>query len=206
MVFLASLVPLEILVWRGFHNEPDRESHRVHHALDRRLDHAISDPDAGDHSVAKNIEAAAADPLPAHAWAFCVFLRLPALFHVDRLDKFFNWSEMWKDVQKRRFITVGFAGFMLLVPLAVTSTAGWIRRLGGKRWQLLHRLIYVTAILGVIHYWWLVKSDIHKPLQYAVIVGLLLLWRVADWIIQRPTKVATRTATRREAPARAETA
>ncbi len=72
---------------------------------------------------------------------------------------------MWKDVQKRRFITVGFAGFVLLIPLAITSTAGWIRRLGGKRWQLLHRLIYVTAILGVIHYYWLVKSDVTKPLR-----------------------------------------
>ena len=71
---------------------------------------------------------------------------------------------MWKDVQKRRFITVGFAAFVLMIPLAVTSTAGMIRRLGGRRWQMLHRAIYVSAVLGVIHYYWLVKSDVRKPL------------------------------------------
>ncbi len=71
---------------------------------------------------------------------------------------------MLKDVGKRPFITVGFLGFLLLVPLAITSTAGMIRRLGGRRWRILHRLIYVTAILGVIHYYWLVKSDVRKPL------------------------------------------
>ncbi|HEV2697584.1 MAG TPA: protein-methionine-sulfoxide reductase heme-binding subunit MsrQ, partial [Terriglobales bacterium] len=70
------------------------------------------------------------------------------------LDKFFNLHEMLVDVAKRKFITVGFTAFVLLIPLAVTSTAGWIRRLGGKRWQTLHRLVYVSAICGVIHYLW----------------------------------------------------
>jgi methionine sulfoxide reductase heme-binding subunit len=97
------------------------------------------------------------------------------------LDRYFNAQQMWADVIKRRFITVGFAGFVLLIPLAVTSTAGWIRRLGGKRWQMLHRGIYFAAIAGVIHYAWLVKSDEHKPLQYAAMVGVLLLWRVGVW-------------------------
>jgi sulfoxide reductase heme-binding subunit YedZ len=101
------------------------------------------------------------------------------------LDKFFAWSEMWKDVQKRRFITVGYAAFVLMIPLAVTSTAGMIRRLGGKRWQMLHRVIYVSAILGVIHYYWLVKSDVRKPLLYAVIVGILLAYRLGMWIYGR---------------------
>jgi sulfoxide reductase heme-binding subunit YedZ len=113
------------------------------------------------------------------------------------LDKFFNWTEMWKDVQKRRFITVGFAGFVLLMPLAVTSTAGWIRRLGGKRWQLLHRLIYVTAILGVIHYYWLVKSDVRKPVEYACIFGVLLAWRIGDWLNGRRKRLATQTIPRK---------
>jgi sulfoxide reductase heme-binding subunit YedZ len=85
---------------------------------------------------------------------------------------------MWKDVYKRRFITVGFLAFVLMIPLAVTSTAGWIRRLGGARWQMLHRLIYVSAIAGVIHYYWLVKSDVRKPVFYGVLVGILLLFRV----------------------------
>jgi sulfoxide reductase heme-binding subunit YedZ len=121
------------------------------------------------------------------------------------LDKFFDWSEMWKDVQKRRFITVGFAGFILLIPLAITSTAGWIRRLGGKRWALLHRAVYLTAILGVIHYYWLVKSDVTKPLQYAWMVGILLAWRVGDWLYGRWNRTAPR-AVRRETPTSAETA
>lgn len=101
------------------------------------------------------------------------------------LDRFFNLHDMWADVEKRRFITVGFAAFLLLIPLAVTSTKGWIRRLGGKRWQGLHRAIYVSAILGVIHYAWLVKSDEHKPLQYAAILGVLLAWRVGAWLRKR---------------------
>jgi methionine sulfoxide reductase heme-binding subunit len=94
------------------------------------------------------------------------------------LDKFFDPHELWADVVKRRYITVGFTGFVLLIPLAVTSTAGWIRRLGGKRWQLLHRLVYVTAVCGVVHYYWLVKSDIRLPVFYGFLVALLLGWRL----------------------------
>ncbi|HWZ99887.1 MAG TPA: protein-methionine-sulfoxide reductase heme-binding subunit MsrQ [Candidatus Dormibacteraeota bacterium] len=95
-------------------------------------------------------------------------------------DQSFNFSGMWDDVAKRKFVTVGFAAFVLMIPLAATSTAEMIRRLGGKRWQALHRLIYMSAILGVIHYYWLVKSDVRKPLIYAFFVGILLLWRVWD--------------------------
>lgn len=95
------------------------------------------------------------------------------------LDKFFDWSEMTADVMKRRFITVGFTGFVLLIPLAVTSTAGWIRRLGGRRWRMLHRLIYLTAIAGVLHFYWLVKSNVSKPLIYGFLVVLLLGYRAA---------------------------
>ncbi len=98
------------------------------------------------------------------------------------LDKFFNVHEMLADVVKRKFITVGFTGFVLLIPLAITSTAGWIRRLGGKRWQTLHRLIYVSAIAGVIHYLWLVKADRTKPLEYGFILFVLLAYRVVVWL------------------------
>jgi sulfoxide reductase heme-binding subunit YedZ len=94
------------------------------------------------------------------------------------LDKFFDLSEMWKDIVKRKYITVGFTAFLLLIPLAVTSTAGWIRRLGGKRWQMLHRLIYFSAALGVIHYYWMVKSAVIRPLTHGAIVAVLLLWRL----------------------------
>jgi len=102
------------------------------------------------------------------------------------LDKFFNFHEMLVDVAKRKFITVGFTAFVLLIPLALTSTKGWIRRLGGKRWQALHRLIYVSAIAGVIHYLWLVKADIRKPLEYGAVLALLLGYRVVLRI--RPRK------------------
>jgi sulfoxide reductase heme-binding subunit YedZ len=95
------------------------------------------------------------------------------------LDQFFDASAIAKDVLKRPFITVGFAAFLLMVPLALTSTQGWIRRLGGKRWQALHRLIYATAVLGVVHYWWLVKADISRPLAYGVIIATLLAARLA---------------------------
>jgi methionine sulfoxide reductase heme-binding subunit len=104
------------------------------------------------------------------------------------LDKFFDLHEIWADVTKRRFITVGFTGFVLLIPLALTSTQGWIRRLGGKRWRALHRLIYFSAIAGVIHYWWLVKADITKPAQYAFVLSLLLGYRLVVWFTRR-TKV-----------------
>jgi methionine sulfoxide reductase heme-binding subunit len=101
------------------------------------------------------------------------------------LDKFFDWPEMLKDIYKRPFITAGFTAFVLMAPLALTSTKGWIGRLGGKRWQLLHRLIYLSAIAGVVHYYWLVKSDIRLPLLYGAILGVLLLWRAAAWLAAR---------------------
>lgn len=99
------------------------------------------------------------------------------------LDKFFDVHEMLKDVAKRRFITVGFTAFVLMIPLAVTSTRGWIRRLGGKRWNLLHRLIYISAVAGVIHYTWLVKADLTKPLEYAAVVSVLLGYRLVVWAV-----------------------
>jgi methionine sulfoxide reductase heme-binding subunit len=97
------------------------------------------------------------------------------------LDKFFDLHAMLADIAKRKFITIGFTGFVLLIPLALTSTSGWIRRLGGKRWQALHRLIYFSAIAGVIHYWWLVKADIRKPRDYAIVLSILLGYRILVW-------------------------
>ena len=82
------------------------------------------------------------------------------------------------DIAMRPFITVGFTAFVLMIPLAITSTTGWIRRLGGKRWALLHRLVYGTAIAGVVHYWWLVKADIRRPMIYGAIVAVLLGFRL----------------------------
>ncbi len=94
------------------------------------------------------------------------------------LDQFFAVGFIVKDVIKRPFITMGFTAFVLLVPLAVTSTKGWIRRLG-RRWQLLHRLIYISAVCAAIHYLWKVKVMIGSPVYYAVVIGLLLAFRIA---------------------------
>jgi len=100
-------------------------------------------------------------------------------------DHFFDVAEMWRDVVKRPFITVGFIAFVLLIPLAATSTNAMIRRLGGKRWQWLHRLIYAIAPLAIVHFWWMkaAKNDLGQPLLFAVIVlallGMRLYWRQA---------------------------
>lgn len=93
-------------------------------------------------------------------------------------DKFFVWHDILADIAKRKFITVGFLGFVLMIPLAVTSTKGMIRRLG-KKWVVIHRLIYASAGLGVVHYYWLVKADHRLPLAYGVILAALLGYRVA---------------------------
>jgi sulfoxide reductase heme-binding subunit YedZ len=107
------------------------------------------------------------------------------------LDKSFSLSDMWADVLKRRFITVGMLGFALLLPLAITSTAGWVRRLGFARWQRLHRLIYFAALAGVIHYCWLVKSDERLPLMYGAILAVLMAYRFFIWKKAAAPRTAT---------------
>jgi sulfoxide reductase heme-binding subunit YedZ len=96
-----------------------------------------------------------------------------------------------EDIYKRPFITIGFATWLTMLPLAMTSTAGWIRRLGGTRWNRLHRLVYLTGILGPLHYWWLVKADVSRPLTYAAVVFTLLGARVF-WNRARRTPVPAR--------------
>jgi methionine sulfoxide reductase heme-binding subunit len=188
-VFLLCLVPLGLLVARAI--QGDLTANPIEF-----ITHAT-----GDWTLRFLVITLAITPLRK-------ILRLPQLIRFRRMlglfaffyaclhfsiwigvDKFFDWSEMWKDVLKRRYITVGFAAFVLLMPLAVTSTVGWIRRLGGKRWQMLHRAIYFSAILGVIHYYWQVKSDVRKPLEYAWMVGLLLAWRLGVWLHGRAHRV-----------------
>jgi len=92
-------------------------------------------------------------------------------------DQFFDWSEIGVDIAKRPYITIGMLAFVLLIPLALTSTRAMMRRLG-RRWQILHRLVYVIAPLGVLHFFLLVKADIREPLLYAVILALLLGYRL----------------------------
>ncbi len=104
------------------------------------------------------------------------------------LDHFFNWQRIAQDILKRPYVTAGFTAFVLMVPLAITSTSGMIRRLG-KRWQQLHRLVYVAAIAGVVHFYWLVKADITRPAEYGSVLFLLLAYRLA--VKLRQSKIAS---------------
>lgn len=104
-------------------------------------------------------------------YAFCHMLSYVVL------DQFFAWDEIFKDIVKRPFITAGFTAFVLLIPLAVTSTNKMVKRLGGRRWKQLHKLVYPIAGLGVLHYLWMVKADIQNPVIYAAILVLLLGYR-----------------------------
>lgn len=94
-------------------------------------------------------------------------------------DQFFDWDEIVTDIIKRPFITVGMLAFVLLLPLAITSTNNWMRRLG-RRWKKLHQMVYIIGILGVLHYLWLVKADLREPLIYSAILIILLAYRFKD--------------------------
>ena len=122
---------------------------------------------------------------------FLTYVIVDRFAGLDFPDGFVAWStvrnlarSVGEDVYKRPFITIGFTALMLMVPLAATSTAGMIRRLGGRRWNRLHRLVYVSATAGVVHYWWLVKADIRRPAAYGLVVALLLAFR-AWWSWRR---------------------
>jgi methionine sulfoxide reductase heme-binding subunit len=185
LVFLACLGPLARLGWKAYN-----------HALGANPIEVITHS-TGDWTLIFLLVTLSITPLrklTGQLWLirFRRMLGLFAFFYVVLhfltyiwLDKFFDVHEMLADIAKRKFITVGFTGFVLLIPLAITSTAGWIRRLGGKRWQRLHQLIYLSAMAGVIHYLWLVKKDIHKPLEYALVLGVLLGYRIIAWAIPR---------------------
>jgi sulfoxide reductase heme-binding subunit YedZ len=116
---------------------------------------------------------------------FLVYTIADRFAGLDFPDGIVSWTtvrnlaaSVGEDIYKRPFITIGFTTLMLMLPLAVTSTSGWIRRLGGRRWQLLHRLVYAAAIAGVVHYYWLVKADVSRPLIYAAVVASLLGFRL----------------------------
>jgi sulfoxide reductase heme-binding subunit YedZ len=109
------------------------------------------------------------------------------------LDKFFDVHAMLHDIAKRRFITAGMTAWALMLPLALTSTAGSIRRLGGKRWQKLHRLIYLSAAAGVVHFIWLVKADLKRPLTYGAILAVLLVYRISTSVLSKARTRARQT-------------
>jgi sulfoxide reductase heme-binding subunit YedZ len=112
------------------------------------------------------------------------------------LDHSLVFDGVWEDVVKRPYITAGFTAFVLMIPLALTSTTGWIRRLGGRNWNLLHRLVYVTALGGTLHYFWKVKLDTTNPVYYFAIVGVLLAARVWKAVAKRQAAAPVRAAGR----------
>ena len=139
-----------------------------------------------------------------HLLVFIVFDRLASL----GLPSILLWqtirdlaASIGGEVLKRPYITVGFTAWVVMLALASTSTTGMIRRMGGKRWQALHRLIYVSAVAGVIHYWWLVKADVRHPQAYALVFGVLLAFRVSWWAWSR-RRMPVRAAARRVPAAR----
>jgi sulfoxide reductase heme-binding subunit YedZ len=166
MVFLLCLAPLALLVWRGAQHELGANPIEF-------ITHAT-----GDWTLRFLLLTLAITPgLIRYRRMLGLFAFFYGVLHFTTyvwLDKFFDVPEMLKDVAKRRFITVGALALLVMAPLAITSTAGWIRRLGGRNWRRLHRLVYVSAAAGVVHYWWLVKSDIREPAAYAVALAILL--------------------------------
>jgi methionine sulfoxide reductase heme-binding subunit len=118
-----------------------------------------------------------------HFLTYIVVDRFASL--VDFPDGYIAWSTgrhlvaaIWEDIYKRPYITIGFSAWLTMLPLTLTSTAGMIRRLGGRAWNRLHKLVYATGVLVVVHYWWLVKADISRPAAYGVVVAVLLGWRL----------------------------
>ena len=209
VVFLVCLLPVFSLAWKFFGAHPtDMTNWGVGLGPNpvEALEHGT-----GDWTLRFLLITLAISPLRKllHLPALIKFRRMLGLFaffygclHFTTylwVDKFFNVHEIFADIAKRKYITVGFLAFVLLIPLAVTSTAGWIRRLGGRRWRALHRLIYFSAIAGVIHYLWLVKADIHKPIEYGAILAVLLGYRVFYWL--RPSPAARSVASIRRQPA-----
>jgi sulfoxide reductase heme-binding subunit YedZ len=120
-------------------------------------------------------------------WYACLHLSTYLVF-----DQSLSVDEILKDIVKHPWVLVGFTAFLCLVPLAITSTKGWIRRLGGKRWQRLHQLVYVAAAAGVLHYFWLVKKDVQAPLAYGAVLLVLLGSRV--WLARGGARQRTKSA------------
>lgn len=195
-VFLLCLVPLAVLVYFGF--QQDLTANPLEY-----ITHYT-----GDWTLRFFMIALAVTPLrilfnrPALT-RFRRMLGLYAFFYGSLhlltwvwFDRQFEIGGMWEDIAMRLYITVGMAAYLTMIPLAITSTAGWVRRLGFVRWQRLHRLIYLGAALGVVHFYWLVKSDVREPLLYGVILAGLLGFRLVKALktraTRRPRAVATR--------------
>jgi methionine sulfoxide reductase heme-binding subunit len=183
VVFLAALLPLARLVWFGF---ADLLGANPIEFITRST---------GDWTLYFLCLTLAVTPLRRLLqWPWLIRLRrmlglfcfFYAVMHFTTFlwfDHFFDFGEMWRDVLKRPFIAVGFTAFVLLIPLAITSSNAMVRRLGGKHWQSLHRIIYLIAPLGILHFWWMKagKNDFAQPILFgaivAILLGIRLYWR-----------------------------
>lgn len=182
LIFALCLVPLGLLAWRGVSGGLGANPIE---AINRFL---------GDWALRFLLIALAVTPLrEITGWnALARWRRMLGLFafayvvlHFSSfvgLDHFFDWGTIGREIVKRRYITLGMLAVLLLIPLAITSTDAMVRRLGGRRWRALHRLVYVIAPLGVVHHWMMVKKDITEPALHAAILALLLGWRLAAWL------------------------
>ncbi len=180
-VFAAALIPLGLLVWKGFTDnlganpiEVITRSTGLWTLIFLLLTLTIT-------PLRKLAKTPSLIQFRRMLGLFAFFYGFLHLMTFVWLDKFFDLHEMIKDVYKRPFITAGFTAFVLMIPLALTSTRKMIQRLGGKRWNTLHKLIYFSATAGVVHFYWLVKKDVTQPVEYATVLAVLLGYRVITW-------------------------
>jgi sulfoxide reductase heme-binding subunit YedZ len=188
-VFAGALIPLVVLLWRAAHRNLGADAVAV--ALNQ----------LGYLALVFLVTTLACTPLKLlTGWTWPIGIRrmlgLFAAFYATlhfttyvAIDQQFDWHVLLADITKRNFIIVGFLAFLSLLPLAATSTDASVRRLGFKRWKALHRLVYVAAVLAVIHFIWRVKLDVTEPAVWAVIVALLFLVRIVDVVRTRRKRV-----------------
>lgn len=192
LVFLAGLIPLAYLIWDTLHDSlgPDPVAQLEHRS--------------GDWTLRLLLATLAITPLrKITGWNKLIryrrMLGLFAFFYASLhlliylvVDLGGFWSQLLGEIVKRPYITVGFSAWLLLIPLAITSTQGMIRRLGARHWQRLHRLVYLAALFGVLHFMWLVKSDHREPAIYLGILLVLMLWRVPLLLSKRTHSAASK--------------
>jgi sulfoxide reductase heme-binding subunit YedZ len=181
-VFCAALVPLLVLTWQWRHHELgvnwiEAAQHRTGDWILRFLILTLA--------ITPLRKVPGLNPLIRYRRMLGLFAFFYGCVHFGIYlwyDKALDWQDIQSDFLTRRFYAMGLLAFLLLIPLAITSTRGWVRRLGGRRWQLLHRLIYVSAAAGALHYYWQGKSIVPKAVEYAAVVAALLLYRLAVFL------------------------
>lgn len=176
-LFTLSLIPLVLLVWKGFTDQLGANPIEkiTHYTGDWSLRFLLLTLSVT--SVRRLFGWKTLLRYRRMLGLFCFFYVCLHFLTYLVLDQFFDWQDIVKDIIKRPYITIGFAAFLMLIPLAVTSTNKMMRRLG-KRWQQLHQLVYMVAVFGILHYLWLVKADVREPVIYGVILLVLLGQRV----------------------------